>query len=70
MIAIFHCGERATHSGLYRAVHAWPHPETHPVTVICGDLFPRCVHCFEEVRFELEVAAGYICAHPYFRERD
>jgi hypothetical protein len=70
MIATFRAGERATHSGLYRVIHGWRHAETHPITVVCGDIFPRCLHCCEDVRFELEVAAGYVGAHPYFRLSD
>jgi hypothetical protein len=70
VISIYHAGDRATHSGLYRVVHGWRHAEPHPITVVCGDIFPPCVHCSEQVRFELDVAAGYVSAHPYFKERD
>jgi len=70
MILSFRTGERATHSGLYRVIHGWHHAETHPITVVCGDVFPRCLRCSEDVRFELEVAAGYVGAHPFFRQCD
>jgi hypothetical protein len=70
MQGIFQAGERATRSGLYRAIHWLQHAETHYVTVLCGDVFPSCLECFEHVQFELAVPAGYVAAHPRFNTHE
>ena len=43
-------------SGIYRVVHR-QHRAPHEVTLLGGDLFPRCAKCGEDVEFELVKAA-------------
>ena len=60
-------GGRATHSGLYLAIHARLHVDTHYVTAICGDVFPTCIECADQVEFRLALSAAHLSAHPHFR---
>jgi hypothetical protein len=48
----FSAGEMIAESGIYRVQHA-PHRRSHEVTLLQGELFPRCAVCKEQVRFEL-----------------
>lgn len=49
-------GERATESGIYRAVHL-RHRMPHELTVIAGEVLPECRKCGDKVKFELLHAA-------------
>ena len=66
MPEILEPGNRAPSSGLYKVVHAGQHARPHYVTTLCGDTFPACHECSNEVRFEQAIVAGYIDAHPFF----
>ena len=59
-------GEKAPFSGVYKAIHAQQHVETHYVTVVYGDTFPLCLHCLDRVQFELAMSAVYVHAHRHF----
>jgi hypothetical protein len=58
---MFRVGERVRSSGIYRAIHG-DHRVAHEVTLLSGDVFPRCKKCGCEVLFEL-VAAGLDTLH-------
>ena len=60
MPEILEPGDRAPSSGLYKVVHAGQHAPPHYVTALYGDIFPKCLECVDEVRFELAVVAGYM----------
>jgi hypothetical protein len=51
-------------SGIYRAQHG-DHRLAHEVTLLSGDVFPRCSQCGESVTFELVAAADAVT-----RDRD
>jgi hypothetical protein len=63
---IFRTGDKAPCSGIYKAVHATKHGETHYVTAIYGDTFPACLECSVNVQFELSIPSVHVNAHPYF----
>lgn len=48
----FRTGERIPYSGIYRVSHAG-HRLPHEVTLIDGEIFPRCLQCDYAVEFEL-----------------
>ena len=48
----FRCGEKILKSGIYRVVHE-KHRLPHEVTLLSGQLFPRCMKCEAMVYFEL-----------------
>lgn len=48
----FRCGERIPESGIYRVVHGM-HRLPHEVTLLGGQLFPKCMKCEDLVYFEL-----------------
>ena len=50
-------GERVPTSGIYRAFHN-DHRLAHEVTLLEGQVFPRCRKCGVTVHFELVRAAG------------
>ena len=52
----FRPGDRITETGIYRVFHGG-HRVVHEVTVIAGEVFPRCSVCGCEVHFELLRAA-------------
>ena len=47
----FHTEELVPESGVYRVMHA-KHRLPHEVTLLKGQLFPRCGQCAEHVTFE------------------
>lgn len=48
----FRCGEKISESGIYRVVHG-EHRLPHEVTLLSGQLFPKCMKCEDLVYFEL-----------------
>lgn len=48
----FRCGEKISESGIYRVVHD-KHRLPHEVTLLSGELFPKCMKCEDLVYFEL-----------------
>lgn len=52
-------GERARENGIYRVVHD-SHRQTHSVTILKGDIFPRCHQCGDRVRYRLWLASDYL----------
>lgn len=67
MFEILRPGNKAQRSGVYKAIHAQQHGEPHYVTVLSGDMFPCCLTCSKQVRFELAISADHVNAHPHFR---
>lgn len=63
----FRPGHRALASGVYKAIHAKEHVQPHYVTMLYGDSFPSCLHCSDQVRFELAVSAVHVNAHVLFK---
>jgi hypothetical protein len=59
-------GNRALRSGVYKVIHAQQHAESHYVIVLLGEIFPPCVECSYQVRFELAIPAVHVKAHPHF----
>lgn len=54
--SVFRVGDPIPTSGIYRAVHG-DHRLAHDITLLSGDVFPRCSKCGETVIFELLAAA-------------
>ena len=48
----FRVGEPILESGIYRIFHS-EHRLSHEVTLIAGEIFPRCSVCRDDVHFEL-----------------
>ena len=79
--AFFRAGEPIPKSGIYRVLHAG-HRVSHEITLLRGELFPRCEQCGDAVHFELvraahsmESGAGfrvrlYAVPHPESKKRD
>ncbi|HEU5450724.1 MAG TPA: hypothetical protein VFU76_02005 [Terriglobales bacterium] len=55
---LFHPGDVAAVSGVYRVVHRG-HRADHRVMIIKGDEFPRCRRCSRDVTYELIEATEY-----------
>jgi YjzC-like protein len=47
----FNTGQTVPQSGIYRVTHAG-HRLPHEVTLIAGEIFPRCSKCKDAVQFE------------------
>ena len=47
----FSTDQTVPHSGIYRVIHAG-HRLPHEVTLIAGEVFPRCSKCKDAVQFE------------------
>src|SRR5215470_13637511 len=47
----FSTGQTVPHSGIYRVIHAG-HRLPHEVTLVAGEVFPRCSKCQDAVQFE------------------
>ncbi len=60
----FRCGEKILESGIYRVVHE-KHRLPHEVTLLSGQLFPRCMKCEGLVYFELVRSAPDITLAPF-----
>ncbi len=67
MVEVFHPGNIAPHSGVYRATHAQQHAEPHYVTLLFGETFPLFLTCYKQVQFELAISAAHVNAHPHFQ---
>jgi len=67
VVEVFRPGNKAPHSGVYKATHAHQHAEPHYVTLLFGDTFPSCLTCSRQVQFELAMSAAHVNAHPYFQ---
>lgn len=52
----FRPGNSATITGVYRATH-FRHRMPHEITVLEGEVFPRCKKCGDKVKFQLVHAA-------------
>lgn len=52
-------GERILRSGLYRVIHE-AHPLPSSVTLVAGQIFPRCAECSAPVRFTLVRPMDYL----------
>ena len=61
-------GDVAPLSGIYQVIHPQCDFGRHYVTVLYGEVFPRCPRCTAGVRFELILAAVYIKTHPLFQD--
>lgn len=55
----FHPGDSASATGVYRAIH-FRHRMPHEITVLEGEIFPRCKKCGDKVKFGLVHAAPRI----------
>ena len=60
----FRVGQAIPSSGIYTVTHKG-HRQSHEVTLLKGDIFPRCARCGDRVQFELVKAAPHIEAHPF-----
>jgi hypothetical protein len=60
----FRCGEKILESGIYRVVHR-DHRLPHEVTLLRGQLFPKCTKCENLVYFELVRSAPDITLAPF-----
>lgn len=47
----FSTGEAVPHSGIYQVIHEG-HRLPHEVTLIAGEIFPRCSNCKDAVQFQ------------------
>ncbi len=52
----FRPGDSATTTGVYRATHL-RHRMPHEITVLEGEVFPRCKKCGDKVKYQLVHAA-------------
>ena len=60
----FRCGQKILESGIYRVVHR-DHRLAHEVTLLSGQLFPKCTQCENSVLFELVRSAPDITLGPF-----
>lgn len=67
MTEILRPGNKVQLSGVYKVIHGREHAAPHYVTVLFGDIFPSCLKCSNEVRFELAISAAHVNAHPHFQ---
>jgi hypothetical protein len=65
--SIFRAGDKVPTTGLYKVVHGREHVEAHYVTALQGDVFPACLECSDNVRFEMALSAARVNAHPLFK---
>jgi len=64
----FRPGEAIPVTGIYRVFHA-RHRASHEVTLLAGEVFPRCSKCKGDVHFELIIQAQRPKADTDFRIR-
>ena len=74
-VPFFRAGEAIPKSGIYRVFHL-DHRMSHEVTLLRGEVFPRCEQCGDATHFELVRAASsldssngfgvrlYVVPHP------
>jgi hypothetical protein len=55
----FNTGQSVPQSGIYRVIHAG-HRLPHEVTLLAGEIFPRCSKCNNAVQFEVVRRAPHI----------
>ena len=61
----FSTDETVPESGIYRVMHEG-HRLPHEVTLLAGQIFPRCSKCKDRVQFEVVRHASHIQAQPGF----
>jgi hypothetical protein len=61
----FNTDETVPESGIYRVMHAG-HRLPHEVTLLSGQVFPRCSKCKDQVQFEVVRHASHIQGLPGF----
>ncbi|HEV2964625.1 MAG TPA: hypothetical protein VG649_22545 [Candidatus Angelobacter sp.] len=61
----FSTDEVVPESGIYRVTHKG-HRLPHEVTLLAGQIFPRCSKCKDRVQFEVVRHASHIQAQPGF----
>jgi len=61
----FSTNETVPESGIYRVTHEG-HRLPHEVTLLAGQIFPRCSKCNHSVQFEVVRQALHIQAQPGF----
>ena len=61
----FNTDDTVPQSGIYRVMHAG-HRLPHEVTLLAGQVFPRCSKCKDYVQFEVVRHAPHIQAQPGF----
>ena len=52
MAGVFRTGDRIPRSGIYRVFH-FQHRLPHEVTLLRGEIFPRCSKCQDKVEFQV-----------------
>jgi hypothetical protein len=62
----FNTGQTVPQSGIYRVTHA-VHRLPHEVTLLAGEVFPRCGKCQDAVQFEVVRYADVTETDPNFR---
>jgi hypothetical protein len=62
----FNTGETVPASGIYRVTHLG-HRLPHEVTLLGGQIFPRCSKCTNQVQFEVVRNVPQIQAQPDFK---
>ena len=65
---IFRAGDKAPTTGIYRVFHGGQHVEGHYVVALQGDIFPACLECSDNVRFDVALLAAHVNAHPLFKQ--
>ncbi|HEY6252443.1 MAG TPA: hypothetical protein VI685_21010 [Candidatus Angelobacter sp.] len=80
-VPYFRAGEPIAETGIYRVFHS-EHRVSHEVTLLAGQLFPKCVECGGDAHFELLRSAPeigrdtsfrinlYVVPHPAGRQTD
>jgi len=66
MAETFRAGDLAPCSGVFKAVHALHHIQPHYIILLYRDVFPLCLECTDEIRYELALSAVYVKTHPAF----
>lgn len=64
---IFRAGDKAPTTGIYRVVHGQQHVDAHYVIALQGDIFPACLECSDNVRFDVALSTAHVNAHPLFK---
>lgn len=64
---LFRPGDKAPTTGIYRVFHGRQHVEGHYVIALQGDVFPVCLECSDNVRFDVALSATHVNAHPQFK---
>jgi hypothetical protein len=60
----YRTGQKIPQSGIYKVIHS-EHRLPHDVTLISGEVFPRCASCGNHVQFELVQAAAAVGASGF-----